>query len=90
MKKLLFIILIIICFSCERQEHSDWQCINTVVYSLPGYIPDSISYVNFYPDRTHEEILFILKSQTYTGTQEHNGLKVNVESRCSCAKTICP
>jgi len=75
--------------SCEREEHSAWRCVSTVVYSQPGFLPDTITNVNYYESRTHEEINNVIELQTYLGTQERNGMIVNVESKCSCAESVC-
>jgi hypothetical protein len=89
MKKLLFILFLFALFSCEKDERGYWQCTNTIVRSIPGFIPDTTVYVQLY-NLTDDEVLDLLRFQTYSGTQEHNGAAYYIESKCSCARGICP
>ena len=89
MKKLLAFLILIILFSCEKQVKEYWLCTNIIIRSIPGYIPDTICYKQTY-NLTSDDMAALIRFQTYEGTQEYNGVIMNIESKTSCGKLVCP
>ena len=90
MKKMLFLLLAIAFMDCQKNERSDYQCVNTVIYSSPGFLPDTVFNTNYYRNRTSDEMSIVIHDQTYTGRQEYQGRQTYVTSRCACGIGICP
>ena len=89
MKKLLAFLILIILFSCEKQVKEYWLCTNIIIRSYPGHLPDTIFYKQTY-NLTSDDMATLIRFQTYKGTQEYNGVIMNIESKTSCGKLVCP
>jgi hypothetical protein len=56
-------------FSCEKPVVNNWRYENIVVYSTPGYVADTITYISYYDKYSNDQILQIIKTQTFEGYQ---------------------
>lgn len=71
--------------SCEKPVViADWECTNTVVRTIPGYLPDTLQYVTIYRARSGQEIAEMERNQIFVQSQLYNGQVVYIESKCTC------
>ena len=86
MKKLLFLILIVFCFSCKKE--SCYQCKMTIVTTVPGY-PTAGSTTTVTTEQcglTVEAIKAYEKAGTSTTTVTMSGIAATAKSTTVCTK----
>lgn len=91
MKKLLFLILIVFLFSCEKQESTYcWQCeVVSAYYPTDRYIYPSSSTTNtiIKCDMTEKEIILYEKEQTFVTTIKIDIYHISkTTNTCNCKK----
>jgi hypothetical protein len=91
MKRLLFIFLIVIMFSCKKDTFC-WQCEITKVYygnvyDFPRYTTATTTQMVFKCDSTEKQITSYEKENTFEITQQVNNLQsLKTTSTCICKK----
>jgi hypothetical protein len=91
MKKILLILtlLIIIILGCEKDKPRCWGCTQVVVYSMPGFLPDTTitKYIKCNLDK--ETVLDLMHWYTYEAQQCVNGTMVDIQSSYHCIEATC-
>jgi hypothetical protein len=91
MKFLLYFLLVIFLYSCEKEEYSKWTCSQSMLTTWPN--GDTISYnpnipYDFTFPMTSEQVESFLKAHSYKAPRE--GGLYYVESKARCGKVVCP
>jgi hypothetical protein len=91
MKKLIFLLFVLLLFSCYKEiERRQWKCTTEIITNSGKCAPDTIRIVAFHLDMTDEEICNLQRLNTYYSYQVEKGDTVAIiESSCNCDPMVC-